>query len=199
MDGYETLADAGEVRINVDNSAFIAEARETRSTEEVRSFLEEVGQRYPDATHHCSAHILEFREGADDDGEPSGTAGLPILGVLKKHRLMNLTLVVTRYFGGRKLGVRGLIDAYGEAAEKCVQAARRIRRQGGWIYTLTVDYAFADQLLNPKLHKEIMVLEKGYGGKVELKVFIPAELMSVYEGLFREKGVKIHGREEAIL
>ena len=199
MKGYETLADAAEVRINVDNSVFIAEARETRSIEDSRSFIEEVAGRYPDATHHCTAHILEYGEGADDDGEPSGTAGLPILGVLKKHRLMNLTLVVTRYFGGRKLGVRGLIEAYGDAAERCVAGARRIRRQAGWIYGLIGDYSFADLLSNPKLHKDILILERHYGEKVELKVFVPEDLRQSYEGLFREKGVKIPSLEEAIL
>lgn len=195
MKDCRSLLPGPQVRLNVENSIFLAEARETEREEEVRIFLEEVRRRTPDATHHCSAYRLEDREGADDDGEPSGTAGLPILHALKKHGLSNLTLVITRYFGGRKLGVRGLIEAYGTAAEACIATGKPVLRRAGMIYEVETDYAFGGQLLNPKLHKEIEVLERQFGEAIRLKLFVSAGELPVYESLFGEKGVKILRRE----
>ncbi len=105
-------------------SKFLTYARSCSSHEETDSFLEEIRKKFPDATHHCYAWRLnphDPEEFSQDDGEPSGTAGLPILNVLRSFELINAMIIVVRYYGGTKLGKSGLIEAYGEGAKSCVE------------------------------------------------------------------------------
>lgn len=115
-----------EAEITEKRSRFIASVRTVASRVDVQSALKEIMTLYPRATHYCYAYRIGAQaqdEYGSDAGEPSGTAGRPILGVLKRHELTNTLLVVTRYFGGVKLGVPGLIAAYGEAAEAGIRAS----------------------------------------------------------------------------
>ena len=113
----------------VKRSEFIANVSPCHSEEEARAFIAQVSSQHRDATHNCRAFILaDGTEYSSDDGEPSGTAGRPILNAIKRAGLVNAVVVVTRYFGGVKLGVRGLIDAYGETAEKALELAGRTER-----------------------------------------------------------------------
>ena len=113
-----------DTEITVKHSRFIASLRSVATAEEVARALKEIYTLYPRATHYCYAYRLGAEakdEYGSDAGEPSGTAGRPILGALKRHDLTNTLLVVTRYFGGVKLGVPGLISAYGDAAEAVIE------------------------------------------------------------------------------
>lgn len=130
-DTYLTIASAVEVSMRERSSKFLSFAYPVTGEEQIRGHLEALRKRYYDATHHCYA----WRLGADgetfrtnDDGEPSGTAGRPILGQMLSNQLTNCLIVVVRYFGGTKLGVPGLIAAYKESAADAIAAAEIIER-----------------------------------------------------------------------
>lgn len=118
-DTFHTIARAAEAEIKVDGSRFLAEAIPVDSRATVASEIEAIREREHKATHHCTAYRLG-RDGADarsnDDGEPTGTAGPPILRQIEARDLTNTLVVVTRYYGGTKLGTGGLVRAYGDAA-----------------------------------------------------------------------------------
>ena len=139
--GLITLArgEQPEIDLEIKKSHFLARACRTDSMDEARSFIADVRSTYPDARHHCSAltltdlseeHTLAAppppTERSNDDGEPSGTAGQPMLDVLRGTGLANTTVVVTRYFGGTLLGTGGLVRAYSEATAQALQAAARV-------------------------------------------------------------------------
>ncbi len=130
-DSYRTIAGAAEAIYKEKSSKFLAYAYPVQSEEQIRALVEALHKKYYDATHHCYAWRLgpkgeAFR--ANDDGEPSGTAGKPILGQLLSHELTDCLIVVVRYFGGTKLGVSGLIAAYRESAAEAIAAAQIIER-----------------------------------------------------------------------
>ena len=121
-----------ETDLEVKRSHFLGRAARTRTQEEARAFIASVRTAHPAARHHCSAFIVTVPDGqpierSNDDGEPSGTAGQPILEVLRGTGLVDATVVVTRYFGGTLLGTGGLVRAYGEAAARALKAAARVR------------------------------------------------------------------------
>lgn len=132
LENFKTLEERIQIKINIERSIFIATLQHASSEEEARAFISETNKSYIDATHNCPAcrvitksGIVEF---SSDAGEPSGTAGLPMLNTLRKHDLLNVAVVVTRYFGGVKLGVRGLIDAYFLAVQKAIEEAENNNR-----------------------------------------------------------------------
>ena len=112
----------------IKRSVFIAALEPCEHENEAKNFLACVISRHRDATHNCRAYIINGVEYFSDDGEPSGTAGRPILNAIKKSGLVNVAVIVTRYFGGVKLGTRGLIDAYGGVAEKALEMAGKIEK-----------------------------------------------------------------------
>jgi len=126
---YREPEKSSQYEQKIKRSVFIAEVHPCHDEQEARSILADVVSRYRDATHNCRAYILsDGTEYSSDDGEPSGTAGRPILNAIKHSGLVNVIVIVTRYYGGVKLGVRGLIDAYGDTAmnalELCGSAER---------------------------------------------------------------------------
>ena len=130
-DSYLEPGGAAEVEEKVQRSLFIGRVEPCRNEAEARAILGRVQAAHRDATHNCWAYVLgpePLTEYSSDDGEPSGTAGRPILGALKRSGMVNAVAVVTRYFGGVKLGVRGLIEAYGGVAARAVAAAGVVER-----------------------------------------------------------------------
>ena len=112
---FRTIKEDGQVQEQIKKSRFICHAKRVYSEEEARDFITAIKKEHCKATHNCSAFIIGERseiKRTSDDGEPSGTAGVPMLGVLENHNLTNICVVVTRYFGGIKLGAGGLIRAY---------------------------------------------------------------------------------------
>lgn len=130
-DSYQTIAEPAEAICKERSSKFFAYAYPVQNEEQIREILDSLRKRYYDATHHCYAWRLGYRGEAfrvNDDGEPSGTAGKPILGQLLSKDLTNCLIVVVRYFGGTKLGVSGLIGAYKESAAEVIVASRMVER-----------------------------------------------------------------------
>lgn len=130
-DSYLTIAAPAEAVYKERSSKFLAYAYPVTSEEQIREILDTLRKQYYDATHHCyawrlGAHAEQFR--SNDDGEPSGTAGKPILGQLLSHNLTDCLIVVVRYFGGTKLGVSGLIQAYKESAQEAIAASEIVEK-----------------------------------------------------------------------
>ncbi|MGL5207238.1 MAG: YigZ family protein, partial [Acidaminococcaceae bacterium] len=112
--------------IVIDKSRFICTLKKVATEEEAQEFIKEIKKKYWDATHNCSAYIVGetgMAQRSSDDGEPSGTAGLPMLEVLRKNHLHNVAAVVTRYFGGIKLGAGGLVRAYTNSVATAIEGA----------------------------------------------------------------------------
>jgi len=159
---YITIADRHEIRTLVKGSRFIARSFRIESREEAEAVLSDLRKRYYDASHHCFAWTLsekhkgEFRY--SDDGEPSGTAGKPIYDVIMRHGLVNLLLVVTRYFGGTKLGSGGLVRAYGEAADVLLQESSLLEVEEG----LRIRFSFPYELQGgiDKVLRNFRVIQK---------------------------------------
>lgn len=194
---YLTLSVVKEVKINIRKSLFIATGREVLNHQQAMDFISAVKNKYPDANHHCWAYIIDNNIIADDDGEPGGTAGLPILNVLKRNNLNNTIVIVTRYFGGKKLGVRGLIDAYRESADKLILNSNIIERKPGYIFQISCDYNYANKL-NSKKDIRIKVLGQEFTDVVNINLFLETDAVDEYEADFKGNNIKINCKTESI-
>ena len=149
-DSYLTLAAPAEAALRERSSKFLAYAWPVRTEEEIRTHLEALRKRYYDATHHCYAWRLGADGGswrANDDGEPSGTAGKPILGQLLSREVTECLVVVVRYFGGTKLGVPGLIAAYKEATAAVLDAAEIVERTVDRLIRVDFPYVAMNEIM----------------------------------------------------
>lgn len=151
LERYVTLKDYGCKEIVIRKSRFIGHARPVADEEEAVQFIEQIKKKYWDATHNCSAYVVGERDQwqkALDDGEPSGTAGKPILEVIKNRGLKNVAVVVTRYFGGIMLGAGGLVRAYTDGAVAGIEAAGPIVRTLHREVFADIDYTWYGKLEN---------------------------------------------------
>ncbi|KKB35935.1 YigZ family protein [Bacillus thermotolerans] len=148
---YYTVKGYGEAEIIIQKSRFIAYVSRAETEEEAQAFIADIKKKNWNATHNCSAYMIGENnqiQKANDDGEPSGTAGLPILEVLRKRDLKDTVVVVTRYFGGIKLGAGGLIRAYGKTASEGVNAAGVVERRLMKVMETTIDYTWLGKIEN---------------------------------------------------
>ena len=130
-----------EHTLHIKNSRFIACLFPVHSKLDIQKAIAECKQKYPDATHYCYAYVLEEKETqAKDDHEPSGTAGIPILTVLESQEWNDVLCVVVRYFGGIKLGAKGLVRAYRKSATEVLKKAPRMRQSQGFQIEITISY-----------------------------------------------------------
>jgi uncharacterized YigZ family protein len=149
-DTYRTINSQSTGLYKEKGSKFIAIAVPVKDENEVRAALERLRKEYYDARHHCYAYVLGFDKSAwraNDDGEPSGTAGRPIHGQIQSHDLTNILIVVVRYFGGIKLGVSGLINAYKTAAADALSLAEIQERTVNEIYELRFNYEAMNDIM----------------------------------------------------
>ncbi len=149
-DQYKTLEQPANGIYKEKGSKFISYAFPVYSEEEIKTHVDELKKKYYDARHHCFAFMLGMdgkRFRANDDGEPSGTAGKPILGQLKSHELTNLLVVVIRYFGGTKLGTSGLIHAYREATIDAINNGQIVEKTVNDLYRVTFDYGVMNDIM----------------------------------------------------
>ncbi|MFC3928362.1 YigZ family protein [Streptococcus caprae] len=127
---YKTIAQDGQSQEDIKKSTFICHVKRVTTEEEARNFITTIKKEHYKANHNCSAFILGEKSDikrTSDDGEPAGTAGVPMLAVLEKHELTDIAVVVTRYFGGIKLGAGGLIRAYGGAVAKAIEELGKVQ------------------------------------------------------------------------
>ncbi len=164
--------------ITINKSNFIGHIARTESEDEAKAFVAEIKEKYKDATHNCSAYIIgesALIQRADDDGEPSGTAGVPMLEVLKREELYNTTVVVTRYFGGVKLGAGGLIRAYAKSTSEAVKAAGKVYLVMMHPVTLVVDYTFTNSIEHYFENNDIQIKDTEYTDKVTYHFYVETD------------------------
>ena len=150
-ENYLTVKGYGESEIVISKSRFLTYIERAETEEDAISFIERIKKMHHNATHNCSAYMIgehDHIQKANDDGEPSGTAGVPMLEVLKKQGLKDTVVVVTRYFGGIKLGGGGLIRAYGKATKEGLLAAQVAARKLHHFMKITVDYTWLGKVEN---------------------------------------------------
>lgn len=176
---YLTLAAEAVCRLIISRSIFIARAREVADDNAVRAFLAEVKEADPKADHYPYAYRLGEGERAvnhcSDAGEPGGTAGRPILGALQAAGVTNAAVIVARYFGGKKLGIPGLIEAYRAAAAEALAKAGTVLRAPCSLMTLAIPYDRIETVRRMALrhHAEILSLE--YAEQVGMRLRVPDE------------------------
>ena len=172
-------------------SRFIGSVRTVLSADEAAEIIKKFPEIYPKAHHHCWAYRIgtgTALEHCSDAGEPSGTAGRPILGVIKRHELTNTLIVVTRYFGGIKLGVRGLIDAYKAAAELAVEQAGAVEMEFHNALLLRCGYDYS-KTLDTTLRKWGFTEERiktEYGEDVAVRLEVPLSMRDAMEAPLAE-------------
>ena len=172
---YRTVGGPATAQITEKKSRFIADVVPVRDAAQAEEALARLTRQYWDAKHHCHAYVIGSGgtlTHSSDDGEPSGTAGAPILSVLTGAKLTDTLIVVTRYFGGVLLGTGGLVRAYSEAARKGLQAAEIVRMIPGRHLFVTMDYTFVTPLQRYLAAQEIDPGTPGYLERVHFDLLV---------------------------
>lgn len=182
--------------IIIDKSEFIAVITPINSMDDIPVILKDIKKKYPKATHYCTAYVFANTQGSNDDGEPSGTAGVPILEILNAHNINNVFAVVIRYFGGIKLGAGGLIRAYARATKEAISVASILKQITTKNYTITFSYEKIH--LIDTLFKDY-IIEKQFLSDViyDLAFEDGEELITTHEYLF--KNIKNQGTKEILV
>lgn len=176
-EGLITIKSAHETEIVINKSRFIASIYPAETEEEAKAFIQSKKKEHHDATHNCSSYIIGptmLIQKANDDGEPSGTAGVPMLEVLKKQQLHNVVVVVTRYFGGIKLGAGGLIRAYGSAVSQVIKEIGRIILLDAIPFEITLDYDQTGRFEHELQQTDYQLVDTSYTDKVTYTINVIA-------------------------
>lgn len=166
----KTIKEPVQSEINVKKSQFICSLFPTKTKSESKEIIQKMNAQYNDATHNCTAYIVSDGEGFDDDGEPGGTAGKPMINVLRKNELHNVTAVVTRYFGGIKLGAGGLVRAYSKSVMQTIGEAEILEIEEYDVYTITFDYSQIKAADGEVRTNNLDVIDKQYSDKVSYDI-----------------------------
>ena len=175
---YRTVEQLGQDEVVIEKSTFIGYARPVENEEAALAFIQEIKKKHRDATHNVPAYVLGEHyevQRCNDDGEPSGTAGVPVLEVLKKENVRNVAIVVTRYFGGIKLGTGGLVRAYTKGAKVALESAKIITRVLYQTVIVSVDYTLLGSLQNQLKLKQYGIRDVVYEDVVHLHVWVEEE------------------------
>ncbi|MCK1995957.1 YigZ family protein [Psychrobacillus psychrodurans] len=175
---YHTIQGYGESEIVIQKSRFITYVNRAETEEQAQEFINNIKEKHKSANHNCSAYIIGEHDNiqkANDDGEPSGTAGVPMLEVLKKQGLQDTVVVVTRYFGGIKLGGGGLIRAYGKATTEGIDVAKVVERKLHHLMKVSIDYTWLGKVENEVRNSAYPLKEIIYADQVEVFVFTKAD------------------------
>lgn len=168
----KTIRTQTEYEIVINKSRFIGILVPVSDVEEVSLYLEEARELYPGATHYCYAYIIDALKKASDDGEPSKTAGMPILNVLEKNGLDHVLAIVVRYFGGIKLGAGGLVRAYSQSVVETLGQAQIVTKVKAPYYAFTFDYHFSRQMDYFFKSHQIDILIRDYQEQIRYECFI---------------------------
>ena len=171
MERYKTVRSQGEQEIVIKKSRFIGQVKPVESEEEAIAFIEEIKKKHWNATHNCSAYMIGERDEIQkqsDDGEPSGTAGKPILEVIRHQGLKNVAIVVTRYFGGIMLGAGGLIRAYTDGAVAAIESGEVITQVLHKQIFVKLDYTWLGKVENELRNRDIRMGETFFTDVVTL-------------------------------
>mgnify|MGYP000252659948 FL=1 len=172
---FRTIKEDGQVQEEIKKSRFICHIKRVTTEEEAREFIQDVKKEHYKATHNCSAFILGERsemKRSSDDGEPSGTAGVPMLGVLENHQLTNVCAVVTRYFGGIKLGAGGLIRAYASSVALAIKEIGSVHIKEQLGLRLTLSYSQYQELPNFLKANHLQEQDTSFTEQVQTTIFV---------------------------
>ncbi len=195
QDTYKTIEQAAQGYVTEKKSKFLSFVFHVESSEEVKGIVDEHRKKYYDARHVCWAYMLgpereEYR--SNDDGEPSGTAGRPILGQINSYGLTNVLIIVIRYFGGTLLGTGGLIKAYKEAAEDAVRNAVIVEKTVDRILTVRFEYVLLNDVMRALKQFEEVSWEQDFKESCTMKLRIrKSEFQRLHDTLSQIYGVKI--------
>ena len=180
---YITIANEFRTEYIIEKSHFIATIAPVSTEEEAQAFIQRISKEFWDATHNCTAYAIgprQEQQRSSDNGEPSGTAGKPMLEVLKKTTITNVAVVVTRYFGGIKLGAGGLIRAYSHSVAKAVQEGPKLLIAPRQIVSLTIDYSYFGSV-----ERQLQTLELPYQSSftdtISLEIYVEPNFVSELE------------------
>ncbi|MDO4679767.1 MAG: YigZ family protein [Aerococcus sp.] len=181
---YRTIKTTGTHEIIIKKSRFICNIKHVETEEEAEDFINQIKKEHYKATHNCVAYQIGEKneiQRALDNGEPSGTAGIPMLEALKHMELQNVVAVVTRYFGGIKLGAGGLIRAYSNAVSEAVHEIGVIERTIQHPVSVTVDYAFTGPMDNWIANHPYTLLDTTYLEKVTYTLGVPKKDVETFQ------------------
>ena len=151
-------------------SKFIANLFYVQSEDEAEKIIKKLQKKYYDARHNCFAYNILTKEGliakSSDDGEPSGTAGAPMLNILQKNELINVLVIVTRYFGGILLGTGGLVRAYSDSLNKAIEKAEFVREEFGYEIQVTINYSEQEKIEYYCKQNKLNIVEMQYTDKI---------------------------------
>ena len=162
----KTIAKPIQTSIDIKNSQFICSLFPSKNEQEAKEIINKISEEYKDATHNCTAYVVSDGEGFDDDGEPGGTAGRPMLNLLKKNEMENIVAIVTRYFGGIKLGAGGLVRAYSKSVLETLSIAEIVDMELYEIFRFSFEYQHIKTIDNEIRSKNLAVVEKQYEANV---------------------------------
>lgn len=186
---YYTVKGYCEHEIVIQKSRFIAYVNRAVTEDEAQQFIQEIKKKNWDATHNCSAYMIgenNHIQKANDDGEPSGTAGIPILEVIKKRNLKDTVVVVTRYFGGIKLGAGGLIRAYGRSTTEGINAAGVVERRLVMVMHTKIDYTWLGKVENEMRSSHYLIKDIHYLEDVEIETYVEEENVKAFSDWITE-------------
>lgn len=182
---YNTIKENASYEIVEKKSKFIGNVFYVETKEEAEIIIKEHKKKYHDARHNCWAYrVLDdncVTEKSSDDGEPSGTAGAPMLNILSKENIVNTLVVVTRYFGGILLGTGGLVKAYSESTKLALEQAKITKIEEGYIYKIEINYSDLDSFKYYLKNNEIKLVKEEYFENVILHTFMPKNKIDCFE------------------
>jgi uncharacterized YigZ family protein len=195
VDEYLTISKPSEGFFKEKGSKFLAFAYPVSTEDEIKAIQEQLRSDYHDARHHCYAYMLGKDRNAfrtNDDGEPSSTAGKPILGQINSFELTNILIVVIRYFGGTKLGVSGLINAYKTASEEALKNAKIIKKTLHDIYELRFEYPIMNDVMKIMKEEQIEHIDQNFELSCSITLSLrKADIEKVLSKFDRIKDLKI--------
>lgn len=189
MKYYYSVVQDRKIETKIKRSRFITHLHYVESMKEAKDNISKIAAEHKTANHNCWAYIVGDRGEtfhSSDAGEPSGTAGMPMLNVLKKHNMTNIVTVVTRYFGGVKLGIRGLIEAYGESVENAIHESPLKKLVKYQNYKISTGYDFAETLKHRISNLNAELIDVEYTAEVVMNVRIEEHLKSELENFLAE-------------
>lgn len=186
---YKTVLNYATCEIEEKKSKFIASVKPVSAEEEAIEFINDLKSKYWDATHNVYAYSIigdNIVQRFSDAGEPSGTAGLPMLEVIKRMDVKNLVVVVTRYFGGTLLGAAGLIRAYGKSAALGIESSEIIIKKLCKEFIVIIEYTLFGKIQSHFISKGIVIKDVIYGQDVEIVVFIPKDEVEAFGEMIKD-------------
>lgn len=165
----------------INKSKFITNLFYVENIDEVNKYLSIIKDKYKDATHHCYAYIIDNTKRFNDDGEPGGTAGMPILNVIEQNNLNHVLIVVVRYFGGIKLGAGGLVRAYSKISSECIKQAKLAILEDGYLVSIKLNYNNIKDVDN--LLKNEKIIDKSFMEDITYKVLITKNNIDLIKNL----------------